>query len=117
MPHRRDSVFIAQMIESAEAALEFSDGFTAESFANDRLVGFAVVRAVQLVGQAARGVSEELQAAHPEIPWREMIGMRNVVVHDYADVDMALVWKTVRHDLPGLIERLRTILDEDNASS
>ena len=116
MPPRRDSVFIAQMIEAAEAALEFSAGDTAESFAGDRLVGFAVVRAIQLVGQAARGVTEELKAAHPEIPWREMIGMRNVVVHDYADVDLALVWKTVRDDLPSLIRRLNAILAESGAS-
>ena len=116
MPHRRDSVFIAQMVEAAEAALEFTDGQTAESFVDDRLVGYAVVRAVQLVGQAAHRVSAELQAAHPEIPWREMIGMRNVVVHDYADVDLSLVWKTVREDLPGLIERLNTILEEGSVS-
>ena len=116
MPHRRDSVFIAQMVEAAEAALEFTDGQTAESFASDRLVGYAVVRAVQLVGQAAHSVSAELQAAHAEIPWREMIGMRNVVVHDYADVDLSLVWKTVREDLPGLIERLDAILEEGVAS-
>ena len=69
-----------------------------------------------LIGQAVRGVSGELQAAHPEIPWREMIGMRNVVVHDYADVDLSLVWKTVREDLPGLIERLNAILEEGSAS-
>ena len=75
-----------------------------------------MVRAIQLVGQAARGVSQELQTAHPEIPWREMIGMRNVVVHDYADVDLALVRKTVRADLPGLIERLNAILEEGSAS-
>jgi uncharacterized protein with HEPN domain len=116
MPHRRDRVFIAQMVEAADAALEFTDGHTAVSFAGDRLVGYAVVRAIQLVGQAARGVSGELQTAHPEIPWREMIGMRNVVVHDYADVDLALVWKTVRDDLPGLVERLNAILEEGGAS-
>ena len=58
----------------------------------------------------------ELQATHPEIPWREMIGMRNVVVHDYADVDLSLVWKTVREDLPGLIERLNAILEEGSPS-
>ena len=105
-----------QMIEAAEAALEFTDGQTVESVAADRLVFSAVVRAVQLVGQAARGVSQELQTAHPEIPRREMVGMRNVVVHDYADVDMALVGKTVRDDLPGLVERLRAILDEDGGA-
>ena len=79
-------------------------------------VGYAVVRAIQLIGQAARSVSAELQAAHAEIPWREMIGMRNVVVHDYADVDLSLVWKTVREDLPGLVERLKAILEEGSAS-
>jgi uncharacterized protein with HEPN domain len=71
-----------------------------------------VVRAIQLVGQASRNVSEEVQAAHPEIPWREMIGMRNVVVHDYADVDLDLVCKTVREDLPGLIENLDAIIGQ-----
>jgi uncharacterized protein with HEPN domain len=112
----RDRVFIAQMIEAAEAAVEFCDGETKEQFLGDCLVAFAVVRAIQLVGQAARGVSVEVQDALPEIPWRQMIGMRNVVVHDYADVDLALVWKTVHDDLPGLVERLQTILAEDSAS-
>ena len=74
------------------------------------------VRAIQLIGQAARGVSAELQASHAEIPWREMIGMRNIVVHDHADVDLALVWKTVRVDLLGLIQRLNAILEEGSAS-
>jgi uncharacterized protein with HEPN domain len=85
---------------------------TAGSFCGDRLAGFAVVRAVQLIGQAACNVSDSVRAAHPEIPWREMIGMRNVVVHDYADVDLSLVWKTVRDDLPALIERLQVVLRE-----
>jgi len=71
-----------------------------------------VVRAIQLVGQAARGVSEATQVAHPEIPWRQVIGTRNVVVHDYADVDLTLVWKTVREDLPGLVHCLSAILEE-----
>lgn len=112
----RDRVFIVQMVEAVSAALEFTEGQSRESFCGDRLVGFAVVRAIQLVGQAARNVSEEVQAAHPEIPWREMIGMRNVVVHDYADVDLGLVWKTVREDLPGLIDRLNALLGQGDAT-
>jgi uncharacterized protein with HEPN domain len=112
----RDRVFIAQMAEGAEAALEFSADHTRESFASDRLVAFAVVRAIQLVGQAARGVSEPVQTANPDVPWRQMVGMRNVVVHDYADVDLDLVWKTVREDLPGLIRRLNAILEEGGTS-
>ena len=53
-----------------------------------------------------------MRAVNPDIPWHQIIGMRNVVVHDYADVDLALVWKTVRQDLPPLIARLRAVLDE-----
>ena len=111
----RDRVFVAQMIEAASAALEFTEGQTKESFGEDRLIAFAVVRAIQLVGQAARNVSTEVQSANADIPWREMIGMRNVVVHDYADVDLALVWKTVREDLPKVIARLRVLLGESTS--
>ncbi len=111
----RDRVFIVQMVEAAAAALEFTEAQSRESFCGDRLVGFAVVRAVQLLGQAARSVSEEVRLANADIPWREMIGMRNVVVHDYADVDLDLVWKTVREDLPGLIDRLNAILGQAGA--
>jgi uncharacterized protein with HEPN domain len=60
-------------------------------------------------------VSEDVKAANPDIPWRQMIGMRNVVVHDYADVDLTLVWKTVRDDLPGLVQRLTRLLAQDSA--
>jgi uncharacterized protein with HEPN domain len=112
----RDRVFIGQMVEAAAAALDFTEGLSRETVSSDRLVGFAVVRAIQLIGQAARNVSDGVRAANPDVPWRQMIGMRNVVVHDYADVDMHLVWKTVREDLPGLVDRLNAILGDAGRS-
>ncbi len=112
----RDRVFVGQMVEAATAAHDFTEGLSRETVSSDRLVGFAVVRAIQLVGQAARNVSDEVRAANPDVPWRQMIGMRNVVVHDYADVDMTLVWKTVREDLPGLVDRLNAILGDAGRS-
>jgi uncharacterized protein with HEPN domain len=75
-----------------------------------------VVRAIQLIGQAARGVSGELKVAHPEIPLARDDRHAQCRRADYADVDLALVWKTVREDLPGLIERLNAILEEGSAS-
>jgi len=111
----RDRVFVGQMVEAASAAIEFTEGLHKETLLEDRLVAFAVVRAIQLVGQAARVVSEDVKAANPDIPWHQMIGMRNVVVHDYADVDLTLVWKTVRDDLPGLVQRLTRLLAQDAA--
>ena len=112
----RDRLFIGQMVEAATAALDFTEGLSRETVSSDRLVGFAVVRAIQLVGQAARNVSDEVRAANPDVPWRQMIGMRKVVVHDYADVDMILVWKTVREDFPGLVDRLKAILGDAGRS-
>ena len=71
-------------------------GHTSASFASNRLVGYAVVRAIQLIGQAARGVSAELQAGHVEIPWREMIGMRNELCMTTLTSIRRSSWKTVR---------------------
>lgn len=107
----RDAVFIAQMIEAARQALDFTGGLSRETAFDVPVISYATVRAIQLIGQAARNVSEEVRAANPDIPWRQMIGMRNVVVHDYADVDMDLVWKTVREDLPPLVARLQTLIE------
>ena len=109
----RDRVFVGQMLEAAQAAFEFTEGLTRDDIERDRRNAFAIVHAVQLVGQAARNVSSETQAALPELPWRQTIGMRNVVVHEYADVDLALVWRTVRDDMPRLIGQLRTLLGDE----
>ena len=79
----------------------------------DEDVQFALLHLVQVIGEAARKVSLEGQRALPEIPWREIIGMRNRIVHDYLGVDEDVVWEVVTFDLPSLVAVLERVVPED----
>jgi uncharacterized protein with HEPN domain len=82
------------------------------AFADDDLAQTAVIRWVEIIGEAARGVSDELRQAHPEVPWRQMVAMRNVLIHGYFDIDIDLVWSVAQNDLPKLGAQVRAIIDE-----
>jgi uncharacterized protein with HEPN domain len=81
------------------------------SFAEDEVAQTAVIRWVEIVGEAARGLTEELRQAHPEVPWRQLVAMRNVLVHGYFDVDVDLVWSVAQNDLPKLGTQVRAIVE------
>jgi uncharacterized protein with HEPN domain len=74
------------------------------------MLAFALVRAIEIIGEAASRVGEETREAHPDLPWQDMTGMRNRIIHAYFDVDLDRVWDTVTEDLPPLMVRLRAIL-------
>jgi uncharacterized protein with HEPN domain len=79
-------------------------------FRQNELIQSWVVRHLQILGEAVRGLSTELRADYPEVPWSEIIGMRNILVHDYFDVDQDIVWSVVEDDLPKLRRSLERIL-------
>ena len=79
-------------------------------FRQNELVQSWVVRHLQILGEAIRGISPELRAQHADLPWSEIVGMRNILVHDYFDIDQDIVWSVVEHDLPGLRVSLERIL-------
>ena len=81
------------------------------AFAEDELAQTAVIRWVEIVGEAARVLTEELRQAHPEVPWRQMVAMRNVLIHGYFDVDIDLVWSVAQNDLPKLGAQVRAIVE------
>jgi uncharacterized protein with HEPN domain len=82
------------------------------AFAGDELAQTAVIRWIEIIGEATRGLTEELRRAHPEIPWRQMIAMRNVLIHGYFDIDLELVWSVAENDLPKLAAQIRAIVDQ-----
>jgi uncharacterized protein with HEPN domain len=65
---------------------------------------------IEIIGEAARRISEETQAAYPAIPWSDLISMRNIMIHEYDDIDIGIVWESVRNDLPLLVNSLENIL-------
>ena len=81
-----------------------------EAFAHDELIQNWVVHHLQIIGEAARALSLALTAAHPEVPWSQIIGMRNILVHHYFDIDVDVVWSVVERDLPSLKKSLDSIL-------
>jgi uncharacterized protein with HEPN domain len=78
---------------------------------------FAVVRALEVIGEAARHIPKSLQAKYPRVPWRQITGMRNKITHEYFAVDVEVVWKTVHEDLPRLRDAIRQMLDDLSQSS
>ena len=105
-----DRIRLQHMIEAAHAAQQFMTGRQRADLDNDQMLLFAVVRAIEIVGEAATRVSDETRAATPTVPWPAIIGMRNRVVHAYFSIDREVVWKTVTAELPLLLPTLQAAL-------
>ena len=107
---RDDSAYLLDMLLAARDALSFTEGMSYHDFVQDRRTQLSVLKSVEIVGEAAAHVSEDTRQAHPDIPWGEIVGMRNRLVHVYFDIDLPLVWATVRDDLPALITLLEPLV-------
>ena len=107
---RDDAAYLLDMLLAARDALSFTDCMSYEEFVQDRRTQLSVLKSVEIVGEAAAHVSEDTKRVHPAIPWREIVAMRNRLVHAYFDIDLPFVWGTVRDDLPVLIARLEPLI-------
>jgi uncharacterized protein with HEPN domain len=106
----RDDTYLVDIPESAKIALDYVSGKSWHDFYEDIQCQDAVVRRIEIIGEAARRVSQERRDQHPQIPGREMTSMRNLVIHEYDVVDINQVWDTVQNKLPPLIEELGKIV-------
>lgn len=97
------------MIEAAEHTVRFVAGRTKADLDTDRMLQFAVVRAIEIIGEAASRMSAAARAEHPTVPWPAIIGMRNRLVHAYFDVDTDIVWVAVTQEIPALLVQLKSI--------
>ena len=104
---------IEDMLDAASAIDEFTEGMTFASFSADRRTVDAVVRNIEIIGEAARHVPDEARACYPAIPWQKMADMRNVVIHNYVNVDRETVWDVARNQLPPLVPLLLEILERE----
>ena len=114
---REDLVRVQHMRDSAREALGFVGPRTREDFAKDRMLALAVLKSVEIIGEAASKVSEESRKEIPELAWKEMVGIRNRLIHGYFDIDFDRVWNTVQDDLPGLAQRLEAFLARQSDGS
>jgi uncharacterized protein with HEPN domain len=102
--------YLQDMLDNAEKALDFVGGMELDQFFEDEKTSYAVVRALEIIGEAARKIPEDVRANIPELQWREIVAMRNKLTHEYFGVNMKVVWRTVREDLPPLIQILQKVV-------
>lgn len=113
MPPRDWKFRIQDILDAVQAIQEYTEGMAFKTFSEDRKTVDAVVRNLIIIGEAAIQIPEDLCATYPEVPWYEMRGMRNFVVHEYFKASDRVIWDTVQVDLPSLPALLKIILKEN----
>lgn len=109
----RDNALLLDILIAARKIQQFSQGLTREAFAADERDQFAIMHAIQIIGEASRCISDEFKQQHPEIPWRRIIGMRHHLVHEYFDIDIEQVWRVVETDIPALLPLIEPLVPPD----
>lgn len=105
-----DFVYVGHILEMAHKIVGIVSSFSREQFDREEVTRIALTHFLQIIGEAARRVSPEFCQQHPEIPWREITGMRNKIVHDYLSIDEDIVWNAVTSDIPALIPMLKQVM-------
>jgi len=104
--------YLNDIIESIADIKEFTNGMTRESFSTDKKTIKAVVRSLEVIGEAANKLPDDVRDRYPEISWQEIIGMRNRLIHEYFGVDLDIVWQTIEEDLEPLENAVKKIIKE-----
>lgn len=112
--HNDDCIRVRHMIDAGREAISFASGRCRDDLDRNRMLTLAIVKSVEIIGEAASKVTERLRTDYPELPWREMVTMRNRLIHGYFDINLDIVWQTVVTELPPLVEMLEAILAREN---
>ncbi len=108
---QRDKAYLLDILDAAKLAVEYVGNMSIDEFIEDIRCQDAVIRRLEIIGEAARRISDTTKSDHPEVPWFEMVGMRNVVIHEYDDVDIIVIWDTIKKDIPSLISAINKIIN------
>jgi uncharacterized protein with HEPN domain len=109
MPKRSASVLVQDMLEATSNAIEFTKGMDWETFSSNKLVIAAVLRQLEVLGEVSRLIDEDTKAKAPELPWHQMAGLRNRIIHEYFDVSISMVWQIIQSDLPAILPNLQNL--------
>ena len=113
----RDDSNLLDILNAARKVVRYCAGVRWEEFETNEILQDAVVRKLGIIGEAARRTSEDLRKAYPQIPWEDIIGMRNRLIHEYFRVDLRRVWDTVVDEIPELIQLIEPIVPPEESPS
>jgi uncharacterized protein with HEPN domain len=108
---QRDISYYSDILSSAKLAVEYLNEISFDEFIQNTAIQDAVIRRIEIIGEAANRISEQSKKENDHLPWIEMKGMRNLLIHEYDEIDLKEVWNTVKNDLPALIKEMEKILN------
>jgi uncharacterized protein with HEPN domain len=108
-----DRIRIQHIIDAAQEALSFVRNTDQENFSNNRMMILSVIKEIEIIGEAVSKISDETKSKYYDIPWKDIVGMRNRLIHGYFEADVKLVWNTTKINLPPLVSSLEAILAKD----
>jgi uncharacterized protein with HEPN domain len=109
---RDDHIRLAHMLEAAQQAVSGASEMIRDDLDHDRFFVLGLMKCLEIIGEAASKLSIETRVRYPDIPWPQIIGMRNRLIHAYFDINLDLLWDTLKYDLPNLIQVLERVLEE-----
>jgi uncharacterized protein with HEPN domain len=108
-----DSIYLRHVLDAIVKIEEYTQGIKYERFMDNHLIQDGVIRQIEIIGEATKRLSKETRERYSEIPWKDMTGMRDKLIHNYLGVDLDAVWDTVEKDIPDLRNRLRYLIEKD----
>lgn len=112
MSKRNLALYLADILESGSAIFQFIAGMTFEEFRNDRKTCSAVIREFEIIGEAVGKLPDDAKQKYHDVEWQDIKDFRNLLVHEYFGVDLDIVWKVIRDDLPGLLKSVEQMMRE-----
>lgn len=107
-----DSAYLHHILDSISNIESFTENMDEEEFKSNELVRSAVIRQIEIIGEATKYLSDNTRVSYPNVPWKDIAGMRDKLIHGYFGVDIDAVWDTVKRDIPELKEEIKRIIDE-----
>ena len=106
-------ILLGEILEAVQLLQRYTEGLSYDAFALDVEKQDAVVRPLEIIGEAVKGLPESLRAKYPDVPWRDIAGARDIMIHEYFRVDLELAWEMVQDDLPALASEVNKILEHE----